>query len=406
MSRLGILAIFTMDPSIMNQVFRSAARLVVCILVASIHIHVGSRSFADHSEFYESFDGNGPFPSLERTLTGFDNDAGLILGDQGDDQHFPSPPYFTDGGLRFENYGQNTQGDTDFDRISRAVFKPGNFVETIVIKDIDTGCCEWGEWAFTRKISEELSINAGIDSILGLGVFYNDSDYPPLVEFFEPSTYSELKIVLEFREPNFTIEFNDGADGLWGPFEFPFAPDREQTTQLQATGLIAGRGDGTIVEWSLVRLFGNGDFDDSGSLDGPDIDILSLTIAQNTNDQRYDLDYDGFIDSNDRQIWVHRLANTFFGDANLDGEFNSSDLVSVFQASEYEDELELHSTWATGDWNGDGDFTSRDLVFAFGDGGYEVGHRVTAPHVPEPSSVALLSIASLMLTRIARETVA
>ena len=50
-------------------------------------------------------------------------------------------------------------------------------------------------------------------------------------------------------------------------------------------------------------------------------------------------------------------------DSNLDGEFNSSDFVTVFKAGEYEDGIEMNSGWAEGDWNGDGDFSSRDLVF-------------------------------------------
>lgn len=53
------------------------------------------------------------------------------------------------------------------------------------------------------------------------------------------------------------------------------------------------------------------------------------------------------------------------GDSNRDGVFNSSDLVLVFQAGEYEDEIDGNSTFEEGDWNGDGDFDSADLVFAF-----------------------------------------
>ena len=53
------------------------------------------------------------------------------------------------------------------------------------------------------------------------------------------------------------------------------------------------------------------------------------------------------------------------GDANGDGIFNSSDLVLVFQAGEYEDAVAGNSTFAEGDWNGDGDFTTADLVLAF-----------------------------------------
>lgn len=61
------------------------------------------------------------------------------------------------------------------------------------------------------------------------------------------------------------------------------------------------------------------------------------------------------------------------GDANGDGRFDSQDLVLVFQAGKYEDDVPKNATFAEGDWNGDGDFTSSDLVAAFQTGAYESG---------------------------------
>jgi hypothetical protein len=62
---------------------------------------------------------------------------------------------------------------------------------------------------------------------------------------------------------------------------------------------------------------------------------------------------------------------TIAGDSNHDGIFNSSDIVAVFQAGEYEDLISGNSTFEEGDWNQDGDFTTSDLVFAFQRGSYE-----------------------------------
>ncbi|MCA9211628.1 MAG: lamin tail domain-containing protein, partial [Planctomycetales bacterium] len=59
------------------------------------------------------------------------------------------------------------------------------------------------------------------------------------------------------------------------------------------------------------------------------------------------------------------------GDSNGDGLFNSSDLVLVFQAGEYEDGIDGNSTFEEGDWNGDGDFTTSDFVYALQFGHYE-----------------------------------
>lgn len=53
------------------------------------------------------------------------------------------------------------------------------------------------------------------------------------------------------------------------------------------------------------------------------------------------------------------------GDANCDGQFDSSDLVHAFQAGEFEDSIPDNSTWSKGDWDGDGEFTTSDLVLAF-----------------------------------------
>ena len=70
------------------------------------------------------------------------------------------------------------------------------------------------------------------------------------------------------------------------------------------------------------------------------------------------------------------------GDSNFDGVFNSSDLVLVFRAGEYEDDIPLNSTFEEGDWNGDGDFTTQDLVLAFQEGGYVAAARWNLPFNP------------------------
>ncbi|MCA9149353.1 MAG: dockerin type I repeat-containing protein [Planctomycetales bacterium] len=73
----------------------------------------------------------------------------------------------------------------------------------------------------------------------------------------------------------------------------------------------------------------------------------------------------------DERTIVSTWVDIAYGDVNLDGHFNSSDLVRIFQAGEYEDDIVGNSTWRTGDWNGDGDFTTQDLVIAFANRGYE-----------------------------------
>lgn len=61
------------------------------------------------------------------------------------------------------------------------------------------------------------------------------------------------------------------------------------------------------------------------------------------------------------------------GDADGNGRFEPSDLVKVFQAGEYDDDLQDNSTFEDGDWNADGEFDSSDLVLAFQSGTYVSG---------------------------------
>lgn len=129
-----------------------------------------------------------------------------------------------------------------------------------------------------------------------------------------------------------------------------------------------------------------GDFDGNGNLDIRDLDLLSQRIHGNQGwNPLFDLDDDGSINETDRRIWIDQVFGTYFGDANLDGEFNSSDLVTVFSADEYEDNVAMNSSWAEGDWNGDREFDSGDLVLAFTAGGYEQGPR-QSNSVSEPTT--------------------
>ena len=94
------------------------------------------------------------------------------------------------------------------------------------------------------------------------------------------------------------------------------------------------------------------------------------------------------------------LRDTWFGDANLDNEFNSDDMVYVFAAGRYE--TGESAGWAAGDWNGDRVFSSGDMVIAFADGGYELGPRTGVAAVPEPASCLLLLYATTCLLTLPR----
>lgn len=146
-----------------------------------------------------------------------------------------------------------------------------------------------------------------------------------------------------------------------------------------------------------------GDIDMNLQFTAADIDGLNRAIREGSTEvTRYDVDNNGTLNEADRQYWVKSIVHSYFGDANLDGSFNSGDLVSVFAAGQYEDSVLGNSTWATGDWSGDAEFTTDDLIVAFQDGGFEKATSAATAAVPEPMSSSLL--AGWITLMIARRT--
>jgi hypothetical protein len=148
---------------------------------------------------------------------------------------------------------------------------------------------------------------------------------------------------------------------------------------------------------------GGSDFNEDGVVDVQDINLLLAEIRGGTNLERFDLTGDGLLNDGDILFLVTgpEELNTYIGDVNLDGQFNSSDLVEVLSGGQYEDAVALNSVWETGDWNGDAEFNTSDLVFALAQGGYEAGPRAAtlAVAVPEPATCLLLLFGSALSLR-------
>lgn len=167
-----------------------------------------------------------------------------------------------------------------------------------------------------------------------------------------------------------------------------------KTSAVKKTdGLILSPAGTSTVEfreiYTLPMPDTEGDFNGNRELDTADINMLAWAAA-NTNNLSFDLTIDRIVDAKDVAYWIKDLYNSWIGDSNLDREFNSADLISVFAAGNYE--LDKESSWSQGDWTGDLRFDSADLVAAFTDDGYEQGPRPEMNAVPEPILLFCLSV--------------
>jgi hypothetical protein len=132
----------------------------------------------------------------------------------------------------------------------------------------------------------------------------------------------------------------------------------------------AGNISEDLITDSILIEGAAGDINQDGVVNADDIDALCRGIRGGSNDPRFDINGDGTVDKVDFRFFINDVLNTHLGDSNLDGRFESGDLVQVFTRAEYEDNIPNNSGWADGDWNCDGDFDSGDLVDAFQEGAY------------------------------------
>jgi hypothetical protein len=169
------------------------------------------------------------------------------------------------------------------------------------------------------------------------------------------------------------------------------APARIVNFPIQDVGFASLTEDGLALFDAAITWLLNaapaipGDFDGDGVLSEADINLLSAAVAAGTNAAPFDLNADQFVNSGDIDFWVVDLKRTWLGDANLDGEFNSGDFVTIFQEGKFE--TNTAATWGQGDWNGDLRFNTGDFVVAFQGGGFELGPRPAMATVPEPAGI-------------------
>lgn len=259
------------------------------------------------------------------------------------------------------------------------------------------------------KSERDANITTNVDSSFG--------DFVSLItEFdgFDGNSNSSIKgpagtAALDFESQAVLNDSGGGLfykhDGVWELVGTALAVEnyKEQPgdTSSALFGNLTYYADLSVYLDQIETRYRLGDFNGDTQLTAADVDALTLATVSGTYQPGFDLNRDQQLDDHDRSIWVEDLRNTFFGDANLDGQFDSNDFVLAMQAGQYEDSLAGNSTWATGDWDGDLDFLSGDFVLAFQSGSYEQGPRTSRQTqgaiVPEPAGAVWLLLGAVPL---------
>jgi hypothetical protein len=338
--------------------------------------------------FVESFSGDGPFQGL-------DNPGWLVGSENGE---------FRPGGFYFEGGG-----------FEREVFGFGSFATTLRLNDVDLDSIDDDfppgaearielnhhfqlEGGANREISLHLSEVASTPADSWTLRLYGQTDGVFRVSVPQ-STASSIELGVNYLSElgTFSVFYdNDVSDAVaalqFGPFLLgdsgPVVFDGliVNAVLFKWSDPLVVNANVTFNRFSLTGVSDlRGDFDQNGELNIADLDLLASAVRD--NDVSFDLNGDGLTSVKDIAYWVHDLRGTYFGDSNLDGSFDSVDLVTVFQIGEFEDGTVGNSTWSEGDWNGDADFTTSDLVLAFQDGGYGQASRMFTRPVPEPAGL-------------------
>lgn len=140
-------------------------------------------------------------------------------------------------------------------------------------------------------------------------------------------------------------------------------------SKMALVGVTSPSAPGTALAttWLLDNLPNiriAGDFDDSGSYEVEDVDLLVSAIASEQHDPSFDLTIDGKVDTQDLDLWRSlagvELNSTkqpvLLGDANLDGSVDGVDF-NVWNGFKQQPT----GRWSLGDFDADGSTTAADL---------------------------------------------
>ncbi|MCA9167576.1 MAG: hypothetical protein KDB23_07895 [Planctomycetales bacterium] len=385
------------------------AALFLCALVAN---HGAGQIVG----FVETFSGNGEYSSDPRweSYAGLDN-PGWLIG-------VPEGAVGADGLHVITVSDPAPEAGVSVSRIVRTKEGTGSFIERVLVNNsvITTNVQSSVQLSLSHFMRGFPNEDSSLTLALGEGEPTQPADWAVYAHTIQESErtifFSELvpvntspDVLLELRynarskEMTFAYDLDTEDDipaVTRGPFQYDGIVTDAQSSQLYFSAGGAASIEGIVNERSLTPI-SSFDLSMNGQLDVDDVLMLQAAVSSGEYRLLYDLNEDDVVDDTDVNYWVHDVKHTYFGDADLDGEFNNADLISVFQAGEYEDNLPGNSTWSTGDWNADGEFTTSDLVIALQDGGYEQGPRAAVAYVPEPSGLLIpaTSLLGIAITR-------
>ncbi len=205
-------------------------------------------------------------------------------------------------------------------------------------------------------------------------------------------------VLLELELEGSNVRFRAWQEGT----ERPVRPQQVFSDRTFASGgigtLAIGVGDATgAYRYFQTLPLLSGDFSGNGELDTADVDILNQHIIAESHDASHDLTDDNLVNGDDLDYWVTEVKQTWFGDANLNGEVDALDLNALGLNWQSADA----TSWAQGDFNGDGNVNASDLNGLALNWRSGVAAAASTQAVPEPSS-ALLFLVGIMLVRSCR----
>jgi hypothetical protein len=314
----------------------------------------------------------------------------------------------------------------------RASILPGNFLPNPSVEDdldqdgIPDGWIRGGNnpagdiWDDSESVTGNYSLLLLDEDDASYTSWYTNVDLPDDVEefalqwtwrylFTSDNPSDEFRMTIAWRSQGMDIGYEhfvvreDEPDYVTEYMEL-FRPEESDAVRLEfvTAGPQTETGVMYIDDISLAPLGAAfpGDVNGDGAVDVADIDALTQAVLDNSTDLRFDVNGDQAVTADDHEYWVKEIQGTYLGDANLDNEFNSSDLVQVFAGGKYESDAD--ASWGEGDWNGDLRFGSGDLVAAFADGGYEQGPRAGVNAVPEPTGIGIVASALAWVAALSR----